>query len=112
MTSTTGRPGPPRTRCPRCGPGTSRGPGRPGDAVPVLEEALAGSELVRGADHIDTLAAREEYAAAALAAGQTAEAVRSYRHALADRERIQGSQHPGAASASLGLAAAYLASGQ
>src|SRR6185437_14884243 len=65
--------------------------GRPGDAVPLLEEALAGSELVRGADHFDTLAAREEYAAAALAAGQTAEAVRSYRHALA---------------------AAYLASGQ
>ena len=86
--------------------------GRPGDAVPVLEEALAGSELVRGADHIDTLAAREEYAAAALAAGKTAEAIRSYRHALADRERIQGGQHPDAASASLGLAAAYLAGGQ
>ena len=38
--------------------------------------------------------AREEYAAACLAAGNAAEAIRCYRQLLAGRERLHGPAHP------------------
>jgi hypothetical protein len=57
------------------------GPGRGGGhLVPVG---------IRGADHLDTLAARDEYAAACVAAGNLAMAVDTYRLSLADRSRLR-----------------------
>jgi hypothetical protein len=44
---------------------------------------------IRGADHLDTLTARDEYAAACVAAGNLAMAVDTYRLSLADRSRLR-----------------------
>ena len=88
-------------------------PGKPGDAVAGTGRggppAASGSTEPDGAG---TLAAREEYAAACLAAGKAGEAIRCYQRCLADRERLHGPDHPGALAASLRLAGAYLAAGK
>ena len=50
--------------------------GQPGDAVTVLEEAVSHSERICGPGDAGTLTARDEHAAACLAAGKAAEAIR------------------------------------
>ena len=58
------------------------------------------------------MAAREEYAAALLAAGKTAEAIRLYKRLLADREQLHRPGHPGTVAVRLRLAGALLAAGK
>ena len=58
------------------------------------EQNLADMERVLGADHPDTLATRNNLAAAYRAAGRTAEAIPLHERTLADRERVLGPDHP------------------
>ncbi len=62
-----------------------------------------------GADHPDTLRARDNLAAAYRADGQTAGAIALLEGTLAVRERILGADHPDTLSTRNNLAAAYLA---
>jgi tetratricopeptide (TPR) repeat protein len=82
------------------------------DAVTILDGVAADYERIRGADHPDTLGARDELAAAYRAAGRFADAVRLYRRTLADRERVLGPHHPGTMTTRQELASAYLAYGR
>ena len=73
--------------------------GKPDDAAAVLAEAADRGERAYGARDASAVAAREEYAAARLAAGNPAEAIGCYRRLLGDRERWQGPAHPGTLAA-------------
>ena len=73
---------------------------------------MAQFDQVCGPGHADTLGARDELAAAYLAAGQYSDAITLYRRTLADRERAQGARDPQTMTTRHGLADAYLASGQ
>ena len=81
--------------------GAARPGSRPGRREPVRRrDHRAGrrgrptTSGLRGPDHLDTLAARDELAAAYRAAGQFGDAIPLYRRTLTDRERIQGARHP------------------
>ena len=52
------------------------------------------AEQGRGPEDADTLGARDELAAACMAAGRHSDAIALYRRTLADRERSQGARHP------------------
>ena len=66
----------------------------PAQAIPVGERLLADQEQALGPDHPDTLAARNNLAAAYRVAGRTSEAITLYEQNLAARERILGPDHP------------------
>jgi hypothetical protein len=68
--------------------------GRLDEAIPLLEHTLADSERILGAEHPNTLGARNNLANAYRSAGRLGEAIPLYERTLADRERILGAEHP------------------
>ena len=81
-------------------------------AIAVGEPLLADRERVLGPDHPDTLASRNNLAAAYQAAGRAAEAIPLHERTLADRERVLGPDHPDTLTSRNNLAAAYQAAGR
>ena len=73
---------------------------------------LADSERVLGADHPDTLASRNNLAAAYRSAGRLDQAIDLYEQNLAEALRILGSDHPETRFFRNNLAAAYRAVGR
>ena len=65
-----------------------------------------------GPDHPDTLASRNNLAAAYQAAGRAAEAIALHERTLADRERVLGPDHPDTLTSRNNLAAVYQAAGR
>ena len=78
----------------------------------MLDQVTGDDERLYGPDHIDTLGARDELAAAYLAVGRPAEAAGLYRRTLAGRERVQGPRHPQALTTRQGLGDASQADGR
>jgi tetratricopeptide (TPR) repeat protein len=64
------------------------------EAIALLERALADCERLLGDSHPNTLASRNNLAAAYREAGRTAEAITLLERALADCERLLGTEHP------------------
>jgi hypothetical protein len=81
-------------------------------AIPLLEQAANLRLQIHGADHPDTLASRNNLAAAYRAAGRTADAVALRQANLADQERIFGPDYPYSLARRNNLAAAYCAAGR
>jgi tetratricopeptide (TPR) repeat protein len=81
--------------------------GRPGEAVPLHERALAGRERALGAGHPHTLASRSNLALACQDAGRAAEAVPLFEQVLAGRQWVLGGDHPDTLAAVSNLAVAY-----
>jgi tetratricopeptide (TPR) repeat protein len=87
-----------------------------GDSAP--QAVMAGQQLtedlerVLGADHPDTLNARNSLAAAYQLAGQPAEAIPLYELTLAGRERVLGPDHPDTVTSLNNLATAYRDAGR
>jgi hypothetical protein len=83
------------------------------------ERAIAGAivalelaERILGAEHPDTLMARENLASAYHSAGRTAEAIPIKEQVVADRERILGAEHPDTLRARGNLAVSYRSAGR
>jgi tetratricopeptide (TPR) repeat protein len=76
-------------------------------AIQIGVPLLADYERALGPDHPDTLASRNNLAAAYQAAGRAAEAIPLLERTLADSERILGPDHPDALTARNNLALAY-----
>ncbi|GAB2999825.1 FxSxx-COOH system tetratricopeptide repeat protein [Saccharothrix stipae] len=68
--------------------------GRPGDAHPMFERALAITEATSGPDHPDTLTTRNNLARWRGAAGDPAGAAKAFAELLTDRLRVLGPDHP------------------
>jgi tetratricopeptide (TPR) repeat protein len=81
-------------------------------AIEVTEALLADRERVLGPDHSDTLTARNDLAAAYLAAGRAAEAIPLFERTLADRERVLGPDHQDTLTARSNLGESYRAAGR
>ena len=65
-----------------------------GEAIRLHERALVGRVRALGAEHLDTLASRNNLAIACQQVGRTAEAIRLHERALACRVRALGPGHP------------------
>ena len=76
-------------------------------AISVGEPLIADFEGLLGLDHPDTLAARDNLAAAYQAAGRVAEAISLFERTLAACERLWGADHPRTLNSRGSLAAAY-----
>ena len=87
------------------------GQGQPGRAAGHLQRALAGGVRVLGADHPDTLASRNNLAAAYQDAGDLGRAIPLYEQTLADRLRVLGADHPDTLASRNNLADAYQGAG-
>jgi tetratricopeptide (TPR) repeat protein len=87
-----------------------------GDSVPkavATGEALtADLERMLGADHPDTLNARNSLAAAYLSDGRPADAIPLFERTLVGLERTQGPNHPDTLASQSNLAAAYQDAGR
>ena len=70
------------------------GQGQPGRAAGHFQRALADRLRVLGADHPDTLASRNNLAAAYYTAGDLGRAIPLYEQTLADSVRVLGADHP------------------
>ena len=81
-------------------------------AIAVGEPLLADYERVLGPDHPDTLASRNNLAAAYRAAGRFAEAIGLHERTLAGRERVLGPDHPATLNSRNNLATAYQEAGR
>ena len=90
------RPGPPRhAREPlRGGPSPSAAPDSPAEALAEYTRLAGSRERVLGADHPDTLAARQETAYVLGQLGRHFEAHQVYTAVLATRERALGARPP------------------
>ena len=84
----------------------------PARSVLIAEPLLADSERVLGADHRNTVGARENLALAYQDAGRTAEAITLHEQDLADFERLLGADHPDTLSTRNNLALAYQEAGR
>ena len=80
---------------------------RNGPALAAYQMVSVDSERLLGPRHPNTLAARDNLAAAFLANGQTTEAVDRYKGLLADYETMSGPDHPDTITARANLASAY-----
>ncbi|MFB9236245.1 tetratricopeptide repeat protein, partial [Plantactinospora siamensis] len=67
-----------------------RAAGRLGEAIPLYEATLVARERVLGEEHPDTLASRNNLAAAYQAAGRLGEAIPLYEATLVACERVLG----------------------
>ena len=85
--------------------------GQPGRAAGYLQRALAGYVRVLGADHRDTLTARNNLAHAYQSAEDPGRAIPLLEQTLADRQRVLGADHPHTLSSRNNLAAAYQSAG-
>jgi hypothetical protein len=81
-------------------------------ALPLFEETLAKSKLVRGADHPDTLTSMNNLALAYRADGQLKKALPLFEDTLARRTLVLGADHPDTLQSMNNLAFAYRADGQ
>jgi hypothetical protein len=81
-------------------------------AIQVAEPLLADYERVLGPDHPDTLASRNDLAAAYRAAGRAAEAIALHERTLAGLERVLGPDHPSTLTSRNNLADTYVAAGR
>ena len=81
-------------------------------AVAAGEALTADLERMLGADHPDTLNARNSLAAAYLSAGRPADAIPLFERALVGLERTQGPNHPDTLASRSNLAAAYQDAGR
>jgi hypothetical protein len=84
----------------------------PAQAIVIGERLVADSERLLGPDHPDTLASRNNLAAAYRDAGRTGEAITLHEQTLAAREGILGPDHPYTLHSRNNLAAAYQAAGR
>jgi tetratricopeptide (TPR) repeat protein len=80
-------------------------------AIAYWQAMLAVSGRMLGADHVQTLAFRDQLAAACEAAGQLDDAIDLTLISVAERERVQGPDHPGTLTTRAGLARAYRTAG-
>lgn len=80
-------------------------------ALSYWQSLLSVSSRVLGPDHDQTLAMRDQLAAALAAAGQIAEAIELYQFNLGVRERTIGPDHPATLTARENLADAYRTAG-
>ena len=78
----------------------------------IGEPLLADMERALGADHPNTLTARNNLANAYAEIGRTAEAITLHEQTLADRERVLGADHPDTLTARNNLGADYRAAGR
>ncbi|MFE3758028.1 tetratricopeptide repeat protein [Nocardia tengchongensis] len=76
------------------------------EIVPLLEKDLSEAQRILGADHADTLIARNNLANAYKSIGRIDEAVLLYEKNLSASEQILGDRHPFTLSADLALASA------
>jgi hypothetical protein len=86
--------------------------GRAAEAIPLLEQTLAGRERELGPDHPDTLVSRHNLGYAYQGAGRAAEAIPLLEHALAGRERVLGPADPDTLASRNNLAIAYQEAGR
>jgi tetratricopeptide (TPR) repeat protein len=81
-------------------------------AIMLGEPLIADLERTQGADHPDTLNARNSLAIAFRAAGRDAQAIRLDEQTLAVRERVLGPDHPDTLDSRNNVAVAYRAAGR
>ncbi len=81
-------------------------------AILIGEQLVADQERVLGPDHSDTLASRNNLAAAYVNVGRTAEAITLHEQTLADRERTASPDHPASLASRNNLADAYRIAGR
>ncbi|MFF0434099.1 tetratricopeptide repeat protein [Streptomyces sp. NPDC004327] len=93
-------------------PAEDPGPERLESVIRLRLRDVAERERVLGEDHLHTLNARADLAAAYRDAGQYAEAVFLSKQLLADRERVLGPDHPDTIAARARLAFAYRSVGR
>ncbi|MFE4998624.1 tetratricopeptide repeat protein [Streptomyces mirabilis] len=77
-----------------------------------MEQVVADHERLLGAEHPDTLTARNNLGASYWRAGRTGEAIPLLEQVVADHERLQGTQHPNTLMARTNLAHAYHKAGR
>ena len=82
------------------------------DAINQYKRALADRERVFGPDHLDTMRARGNLAAAYHSAGRMASAMQLYEQTCADYERVLGADHPDTLARRANLAHAYYSVGR
>ena len=87
------------------------GQGQPGRAAGYFQRALDGYARVLGPDHPDTLASRNNLAAAYDHAGDLGRAIPLYEQTLADSVRVLGEDHPDTLGSRNNLAYAWRAAG-
>jgi tetratricopeptide (TPR) repeat protein len=85
--------------------------GRAAEAIPLLEQTLAGRERLLGPDHPDTMRSRNNLARAYREAGRISDAIPLVQQTLAARERLLGPDHPSTLASRNNLASAYRATG-
>ncbi|MFC9164419.1 tetratricopeptide repeat protein, partial [Streptomyces fungicidicus] len=88
-----------------------QGQGALSPALHAYRRALTTYERVLGADHPDTLSARNNLAYAYRAAGDLGRAIPLYEQTLTDRVRVLGADHPDTLTSHNNLAYAYYAGG-
>jgi tetratricopeptide (TPR) repeat protein len=81
-------------------------------SISIAESLLADQEFLIGADHPDTLTARNMLAIAYREAGRTAEAIALHEQNLAFQEQVLGPSHPNTLYARGSLAIAYREAGR
>jgi tetratricopeptide (TPR) repeat protein len=86
--------------------------GHADEAIPLLEQILAGRERLLGPDHPDTLRSRNNLATAYRKAGRTAEAIPLLEQTIAGCERMLGVDDPRTQAARDNLALARQEEGQ
>ncbi len=84
----------------------------PAQAIAIGEQLLADQERLLGADHPDTLTARNNLATAYQTVRRTSEAITLDEQTLAARERILGPDHPDTLKSRSNLADAYQDAGR
>ena len=85
---------------------------RPAVAISIGSPLVAEYEQVLGADHPDTLVARNSLATAYQEAGRLQEATLLFERTLADRGRVLGTDHPMTLTSRNNLAGAYREAGR
>jgi tetratricopeptide (TPR) repeat protein len=86
--------------------------GRAAEAIPLLEQTLAGRERLLGPDHPDTMLSRNNLARAYREAGRITDAIPLVQQTLAARERLLGPDHASTLASRNNLASAYWATGR
>jgi tetratricopeptide (TPR) repeat protein len=86
--------------------------GRVAEAIPLLDQTLAGREQLLGLDHPDTMRSRNNLARAYREAGRTADAIPLLQQTLAALERLLGADDPSILASRNNLASAYRATGR
>jgi tetratricopeptide (TPR) repeat protein len=86
--------------------------GKPGEAIPLFEDTLAGRKVKLGPDHPHTLATMDNLADAYRTAGRLSDALPLFQETVARMTEKLGADHPDTLTAMNNLALAYGAAGQ